>query len=286
MIFLIIFLFSSCTTYKENAFLSNRSDMLEVHSIDVGQGDSTLIITANKKTMLIDAGDNDAGNTVVRYLKERGVEHIDILIATHADADHIGGMDEVVSSFSIGRFFISSRKSDTKSFRDLLQAIRKKDLKIETALTGIRPDLDSEVKVIFLSPFDHTYLSSNQFSAVTYLRYGAHSFLFMGDAEIVNEEEILRHYPDLTCDYLKIGHHGSKNSTSEEFLKSVKPRVAVISCGYKNRFFHPHKRVMKLLEGANIPVYRTDEQKDIIFFSDGNRLYTDTSSPGTYLSPK
>lgn len=283
---ILLFLLVGCKNpYDTEHFFGQNSNMLELHSIDVGQGDSTLILTPDGKTMLIDAGDNRFGNTVVRYLKDRGISHIDVLIATHADSDHIGGMDQVISSFSIGEFFMSSRKSDTKSFKDLLESAEKKNLPIQIALSGTPIDFDLKVQAMFLSPFDHTYLSSNQFSAVTYLRYGKHSFLLMGDAEILNEEEILHHYPNLTCDYLKIGHHGSKHSSSEMFIKKVRPRVAVISCGYKNPFFHPHKRVMKLLEEENIPVYRTDEQKDIIFFSDGTQLYTDAPSPASYDSP-
>lgn len=262
------------------------SGMLELHSIDVGQGDSTLILSPGGRTMLIDAGDNAHADEVVSYLKTKGISHIDILIGTHPDADHIGGIDAVIDEFPVGTFFMSSHKSKSKSYRDVLRAAKEKDLPIQTVVAGMKIDFDKEMEAFFLSPFDHAYMSSNQFSAVTYLRYKKNRFLLMGDAEAVNEEEILKHYPDLRCDYLKIGHHGSKHSTTDIFLRTVRPRVAIISCGYKNSFFHPHKRVMELLKKNGILVYRTDEQKDLIFFSDGIDLYTDMPSPGSYNYPK
>lgn len=286
-LFLLILLCSltGCKNLHIPSFNAS-SGMLELHSIDVGQGDSTLVLTPGGRTMLIDAGDNAHGDEVISYLKTKGISHIDILIGTHPDADHIGGIDAVINEFSVGTFFMSSHRSKSKSYKDVLRAAKEKNLPIQTVVAGMKLDFDEEVTAFFLSPFDHAYMTSNQFSAVTYLRYKKNEFLLMGDAEAVNEEEILKHYPNLRCDYLKIGHHGSKHSTTDIFLETVRPRVAIISCGYKNPFFHPHKRVMELLEKNGVLVYRTDEQKDLIFFSDGTDLYTDTSSPGSYTYPK
>ncbi len=286
-IFIVLsLLFSACSPISKPSVTNSQANFLTVHTIDVGQGDSTLILSPSGKSMLIDAGDNDAGPSVVSYLQNFGIKKIDVLIATHPDADHIGGIDLIIDTFEIGEFYMPKRKNNSKSYKDVLHAAHNKNLYIHDALAGMRPQFDDNVAVLFLSPYDHAYMNNNEFSIATYLRYKEISFLFMGDCDTWNEEEILSHYPNLHTDFLKLGHHGSKNSTSETFLNTVSPSVVSISCGYKNQFFHPHKRVMNLLSQYSIPVYRTDEQKDIRFFCDGKHLFTDKKAPASYEYPK
>lgn len=279
------FIFTSCNPLDSDFLKQNAENLLTIHTIDVSQGDSTLIVSPGGKTILIDAGNNSYGDDVVDYIKQEGIEKIDILIGTHPDADHIGGIDSVIENFEIGRFYMPVRKHSTKTYREVIKAAKKKNLTIEDGLAGMEIPFEKGISVTFLSPFNHAYANNNQFSIVTYLEYNKLSFLFMGDADEYNEREILSHYPNLKCNFLKIGHHGSKHSTSEEFLTSVSPNVISISCGYNNQFHHPSKRVMQLIERYNIPVYRTDEQKTIRFFSDGVHLSTDVSSQGSYDYP-
>lgn len=285
MLLFCFFLFISCSPLSSDLTKHDANNLLTIHTIDVSQGDSTLIVSPNGKTILIDAGNNSFGDDVVDYIQQQGIEKIDILIGTHPDADHIGGIDTVIENFEIDKFYMPIRKHSTKTYRDVIKAAKKKNLIIEDGIAGMEIPFEEDISITFLSPFNHAYTNNNQFSIVTYIKYNKLSFLFMGDADEYNEQEILSHYPKLKCNFLKIGHHGSKHSTSEQFLTSVSPNVISISCGYKNQFHHPSKRVMELIQKYNIPVYRTDEQKTIRFFSDGIHLSTDMPHPASYDYP-
>ena len=285
LLFFCFFLFISCSPLNSDLTKHDTKNLLTIHTIDVSQGDSTLIVSPAGKKILIDAGNNSFGEDVVHYIKQQGIHKIDILIGTHPDADHIGGIDSVIENFEIDKFYMPIRKHSTKTYRDVIQAAKKKNLTIEDGLAGMEIPFEEDISVTLLSPFNHAYTNNNQFSIVTYITYNRLSFLFMGDADEYNEQEILSHYPNLKCNFLKIGHHGSKHSTSEQFLTSVSPNVISISCGYKNQFHHPNKRVMELIQKYNIPVYRTDEQKTIRFFSDGIHLSTDMPNPASYDYP-
>lgn len=254
---------------------------LTIVSIDVGQGDSTLITTPEKYTILIDAGKPSESEKVISTLHEHSVKKIDALIATHPDTDHIGSIPDVISNFKIVELYLPDVQGDNQSFEDMIKLAKEKNIPLKRAMNEVSLPIKDEVKAGFISPYDHDYSNTNQYSAVLYLKYGNNKFLFMGDAENRNEEEILSYYPNLKCDFLKVGHHGSKTSSSDRFIGVVKPEIALISCGYKNSFHHPSKRVMKLLKDNNIKVFRTDEQHNIIFTSDGNTIYSDKES-GSY----
>lgn len=261
----------------------DRDPTLDVHFIDVGQGDCTLIISPNGKTMLIDAGDNSRGKDVVSYIKKQGISKIDILIGTHPHADHIGGIDDVIYAFEIGEFYMPKKSHTTKTYEDVLIAAKSKGLKIKEAYNGRELTFDENISSFFLSPEkDKNYGDSlNLYSAVVRIEYNNDSFIFMGDAEIPNEVDILKSYDFLQTDILKLGHHGSSTSTSRDFLDRISPYGAVVSAGYKNQYSHPHKEVLDLLQEYEIPVYRTDEQGTIIFRSNGNGI-TVNKNPGSY----
>jgi len=275
LFFLFLFiLFSGCieegySPSNQTPAPSGKSAYLKVHFIDVGQGDSILIQSPHNKYMLIDAAENSSGDTVVSYLKKEGVEKIDVLIGTHPDGDHIGGIDKVVVSFDIGTVYMPRVSKNTRTFSDVLKGLKKKKLKIDKPVAGEDINFDSPIKVKILAPNSEKYDDTNNYSIVLKVSYGKTSFLLTGDAEDVSEEEMLKKGYDLKADVLKVGHHASKSSTTPKFLNAVSPKYAVISVGKGNKYGHPGKKTIKRLKDRNIEIYRTDKDGTVIFKSDG-----------------
>ena len=244
--------------------------ILKVHFIDVEQGDS-ILIQSDDEVMLIDAGTNAKADFVVDYIKKQGIRKIDYLVGTHPHEDHIGGLDSVIENFDIGTIYMPRVTHTTKTFRDVLNAVKEKGLKITSPSAGTTFDLaDAKCKVI--SPNSKNYSSLNDYSIVIKLSYGKNSFLFTGDGEALAENEIIEKGFDLAADVLKVGHHGSNTSNTEEFLKKVNPSYAVISLGEDNKYGHPHKEVMDRLEKREMTIYRTDKNGTIIAESDGESI--------------
>ena len=255
---------------------------LRISYIDVGQGDSILIQTPNGKNMLIDAGDNAAGPTVVNYLQHQGIRRLDAVIWTHPHADHIGGADNVLKSFPVGQVYMPNIPANTESYKELLANMRSQNLKPIPAKTGESVDLDPEVNALFLAPNSSHYLDTNDYSAVLRLTYGENSFLFAGDAQFTSEQEMLASGYTLKADVLKVGHHGSHSSTSQAFLSRVQPKYAVISVGKNNDYGHPHPETLVALDKAGTKIYRTDESGTIVAESDGRNIKFTT---GREISP-
>ncbi|WP_455088914.1 ComEC/Rec2 family competence protein [Peptoanaerobacter stomatis] len=273
---IIILLLTSViyTLYQKLQDIYNPSTILQVHFIDVGQGDSTLIITPDKKTVLIDAGDEQHSSRTMGYIKSQGIEKLDLVIATHPDADHIGGMDKVIKNFDIGMFSMPLVSKDTKQYKEIKQELKNKKLKNKPLYTGDGLSVGKDVKLQILSPQKNkTYSDTNEYSIVARLSYKEVSFLFMADATMENEIAIINDFDDISSDVLKLGHHGSSTSTSDYFLGKVNPSIGVISCGKNNKYGHPHKEVMNLLEKYNIMIFRTDKQGSIVLKSDGYKIY-------------
>jgi competence protein ComEC len=245
---------------------------LNVHFLDVGQADCVLIQAPTGENMLIDAGNNADADTIVSYLNTQGVKKVDVLIGTHPHEDHIGSLDTVIDTFEIGKIYMPKVTHNTKTFQDVLIAIKNKGLKISTAFGGTSINFSPAMKVEMVAPNSSKYESLNNYSAVIKFTYGKTSFLFTGDAEEVSENEMLAQKYDLKADVLKVGHHGSSSSTTESFLKAVSPKYAVISVGKGNDYGHPHKEVLKRLLDGDICVLRTDELGTIIFTTDGENL--------------
>lgn len=261
---------------------STPTGILKVHYIDVGQGASQLILTPSGKTMLIDGGNNDDEQRVVNYLKEQGVKKVDILIGTHPDADHIGGLDAVVDAFEIGSIYMPKVSSNTKTFESLLTSIANKNLKVTTAKAGIDLKLDDQLTVNMIAPIN-TYDDVNDMSAVIKVTFGSNSFLFTGDAEAKSEKDLLANGANLKSDVLLVGHHGSNSSTSQSFLDAVNPKYAVIQVG-QNSYGHPTSNILKRLTEKKIKIYRNDEQGNIVFTSDGKKIATSQSESKTTTS--
>ena len=242
---------------------------LKVHFLDVGQGDSIFIELPTNETILIDASIKDASDKIIKYLKEENVSKIDYVFATHPHSDHIGGMSAVIKAFDIGQIYMPKAVTTTKTYENLLLTIKYKNLKIKTAKAGNTIIDTDDLKLVVLAPNQDSYESLNNYSIVLKLTYKEKSFLFMGDAETLSEKEITG---DVEADVLKVGHHGSRTSTSQAFLNKVNPSYAVISVGLNNDYKHPHQEVLDRLEKKNIKIYRTDQNGDIIFTTDGYNI--------------
>lgn len=279
---------SSVTTSEENPLI-NVDGNLQIHFIDVGQADSILIKQDNNY-MLIDGGNNEDGDMLVKYLKEQGVEKLDYIIATHPHEDHIGGLDDVLNEFDTDLVLMPDKITTTKTFEDFLLAIKnRQDIKNkngENVTLKKVPKLEEKYNLgnasfVIYAPNSSSYDELNDYSIVIKLSFGNNAFLFTGDAEKLSEKEMLDKNYDLKADVLKIGHHGSSTSTSDEFLEAVSPKYAVLSVGEDNSYNLPKKTVMDKFKNNNIPVYRTDEQGTIILNSDGTNI-TFNKEAGTY----
>ncbi|EJO5349225.1 MBL fold metallo-hydrolase [Clostridium botulinum] len=265
-------IFTACTQTSTNTVnSSNKYNELSIHYIDVGQGDSILIKTKGKN-ILIDAGTRKSADTVTNYLKKQNIKKLDYVIATHPHEDHIGGLPKVIDEFQIKNFYAPKKTANTKIFKDMILALKKKNLKINVAKEGISLDLSNNNSLDFLAPVKNNYKDTNDYSAVVKLTYGNTKFLFTGDAEKISEKDMIKTGEDLSCDVLKVGHHGSHSSSSKNFLDKVNPKIAVISCGKNNDYGHPHKETMKELKKRNIQVYRTDIDGTVVLTSDGENI--------------
>lgn len=280
-VIVLILLLTGCSATATDLTATLQPDQtsgdLQVHYIDVGQGASQLIIGPTGKTMLIDAGDNSMEETVVGYLQQAGVKKIDILIGTHPDADHVGGLDKVIDHFDIGKIYMPRIQANTKTYESVLQSIKAKNLKVSTAKAGLSLDWEPGIDVKMIAPV-HTYDDPNENSAVIHLTYGQTSFLFTGDAEAQSEADILKSGAELKADVLLVGHHGSKTSTSQEFLNKVDPSYAVIQVGKDNKYGHPAQETLKRLSNKGIQIYRNDKQGNIVFTSNGATLKVSENS--------
>jgi competence protein ComEC len=251
---------------------------LRVHVLDVGQGDSILVIAPGGKTALVDAGNPGNGKKIAAVLQREGVQQIDLLVATHAHADHIGSADEVIKTVTVRNVLDSGVPNTTKNYEDFLKAIEDRGVSLVTAAPGQTFDLGGGVLVSVLAPipphFTKDQLRSggnepNANSVVVRLDYGEFSMLLTGDAEAQTEQRMLEREARFAADVLKVGHHGSKYATSEDFLRRGEFKVAVISCGPDNRYGHPSPEVLARLKSAGVKLYRTDLQGEIKITSRG-----------------
>ena len=248
--------------------------LLHIHAIDVGQGDSYLIVTPEKKTILIDAGPAEAGSKVVAFLRQQGIAELDLVIATHPHADHIGGMGYVLESFKVKNFLDSGQEHTTLTYRRMLEAVKKYVGRLTLAQAGQKFNLDNGITLSVLAPrqpwlqnVSGSDLNAN--SVVVRLDYGQFSMLLTGDAEDETEDRLLTDGAPLQVTVLKVAHHGSRHSTRERFLRAATPSVAIISCGATNRYGHPAQATLDRLRRLDVALYRTDLHGDITLTTNG-----------------
>ena len=248
--------------------------VLEVHFIDVGQADASLI-RCDGKSMLIDGGNSADSNLIYTYLKKHGVDHLDYIINTHPHEDHVGGLAGALNYASVGTAMGSITEYDSRAFSNFVSYLEKQNRSITVPKAGDTFSLGS-ADVVILGPIRNDENMNNN-SIVLKITFGKTSFLFTGDAEREEEQDILEMEYDLKSTVLKVGHHGSETSSSYPFLREIMPEYAVISVGKKNSYGHPHESVLSRLRDADAKVLRTDMQGDIVFTSDGETVsYTVT----------
>lgn len=245
----------------------------------MGQGDSELI-QSNGKNMLIDTGTNESTSSLISYLKSQNISKVDYLVLTHPHEDHIGGADAVIKDFNVEKVYMPKIITTTKTFKDVTTAMQNKGLKPSVPTVGEEFKVgDASCKI--LSPINVNKEDLNTYSIVLKVTFGSNKFLFTGDAQASNEEDMINKNFDLSADVLKVGHHGSHTSTSQAFLDKVNPKFAVISCGKNNDYGHPHSETIDKLKVKNIPLYRTDESGTIVCTSDGKSI-SFSCNPGSY----
>ncbi|MFD0048039.1 ComEC/Rec2 family competence protein [Actinomycetes bacterium NPDC127524] len=259
-------------TSPKTAPAAPAAGVLKVYFFDVGQGDSTFIQTPKGENILIDGGNNDKGDDVVRYLNQLHVNELDDMIATHPDSDHIGGLDTVLNNVKVKNVYTPRVTHDTRTYEDFLLAVKNQGLKLKQAKAGVDLGLKGATMKL-VAPVRNYGSEMNDWSAVAKLTYGKKgTFLFTGDAPFRSEDDMIASNQDISAQVLKVGHHGAKTATSQDFLNAVKPKYAVISVGQGNSYGHPTEEVLNLLKENDIKIFRTDESKTILATTDGNDI--------------
>ena len=257
--------FAKAGTQKQ----TDSSQNLTVTFLDVGQGDAA-VLQCGGQTMMIDGGNSKASSYVYSWLKKNGISYLDYMVATHPDADHIGGLSGALNYARVGTAWCPVDKGTTKTFQNFVKYLGKQNVEITIPNAGDTVSL-GKARVQVLGPEEVTEDTNNS-SIVLKVTYGDTSFLFTGDAEREEEQELLDSGYDLKSTVLKVGHHGSDSSTSYLFLRSVEPEYAVISVGAGNSYGHPTEAVLSRLRDAQVKTWRTDLQGTVTAVSDGKKV--------------
>ena len=269
-IFLIILMLVFSISFSVSA-------ALDVHFIDVGQGDA-ILIQSSETNVLIDAGDRyqSIADKMVAYLSSNDVEKLDAVFSTHPHADHIGGMSAIINNFEVSEIYDSGKIHTSRTYEDYLMLIDEKDIPFSTPRRGDKIEVNELTFEVLHPGEDIESYSLNNASIVLHLVYEDISFLFTGDLEGSGEDEVVNAGFDIESTVLKVSHHGSRTSTQEHFLQEVSPEVAIIQVGEDNRYDHPSPEVISLLQGEDVDIYRSDYHGDIVINTDGKdySIYT------------
>lgn len=249
------------------------SGQLVVHVLDVGQGDCILIQTPDRRNILVDGGPPDSADRVIDYLTLNGVNRIDLLVITHPHNDHIGGLPKVLQEFGVSDVLDSAYPHGSRTYRDILAVVEERKIGYREAAVVDQLHVGKDVRLdVFWPVEDHKATGINNSSVVLRMSYRDISMLLAGDIQTDAEGRLLAHRQDLQSTILKVAHHGSKDSTSNEFLQVVKPSFAVISVGAGNPYGHPSSGTLRRLNSARAKVYRTDEHGTVVFTTDGRKI--------------
>ncbi len=245
---------------------------LRVYFFDVGQADAILITLPNGAAVAVDAGERETQEALLQKILDAGVSKLDALVMTHPHDDHIGGMDFLIQNLPVAKIYMTEAVSTTRTFETLLETIAEKKIRVVKAAAGGSIDLDPEVGIDILSPDSVSDGDMNENSVILRVRYGKTVFLLTGDAGSAAEKDLLQSSADWKADVLKVGHHGSNSSSTNDFLAAVRPAYAVISVGKDNDYGHPSATVLKRLEQAGASVLRTDRDGTVVMGSDGKTV--------------
>lgn len=258
--------------FREAAVPANE---LRVTVLDVGNADC-ILVQSGEHAALIDAGESSSGQVIVTSLRIRGVERLDYVIATHADADHIGAMDEVIRELEIGSFltpFLTpDHKPDTRTYEHMEAALADKGLQATDAAFGTACMIGDAKLTIISGRHELEYEVDNDRSVVCSITFGEHTILLMSDVSMSVEKKLLSEGLVPQADVIKVGHHGSNTSSDPLFMAAVDPDYAIITCGFANTHGHPHEKTLQTLQEVGATVYRSDLHGDIVITSDGTTL--------------
>ena len=249
----------------------------EIHYIDIGQGDATLIMVGGKN-ILIDTGEKSTENenTLRTYLEERNVTDLEYFIITHFDSDHFGNALFVLENYNIKNVMIPDQTKTTKMYENFIAELEKHDeINVICANDVVGDKINvGDLELNMLAPLKNNYKNSNDYSICFVARFGNTKFLFTGDAEETALDDIDKKYAakDLNCDVFQAGHHGSRNANTKALMDKATPSIIVISCGKDNSYGHPHAEAMALFEATNATIYRTDEIGSIVLETDGEKI--------------
>lgn len=286
-----IFLFLSFLIFTDlKASLQGKIDtskpVLKVTVLDVWQGDSIFIQLPNKKTILVDGGLGgskysrfDAGKMVIApYLKENRIKRLDKVIMSHPHSDHIGGLVYLLKKFKVDEIYDSGMSYTTELYLNCLTVVDKKKIKYKIPDSSKNIKADPRVKIRVLHPSkDWEYAENpNDNSIILHIRYKKVSFLLTGDMEDVVEAYLMEEGVELKSTVLKVAHHGSDTSSSDDFIDAVSPEIAVISVGKNNKFGHPSPSVIASYQDQDVKILRTDFDGEITFLTDGNHYQVKT----------
>lgn len=263
---------------------------MEVHFLDVGQGDATLV-KCGRQALLIDTAEEDKGTAIQYYLQQQGVKRLEYLLLTHPDADHIGSADVILTKFDVGQVLMTDYEKDNSTYRQLIRTLEYR--RITPCMVGVGDSSEGNNALLpgdsfplgdavctILAPVAE-YEDPNNSSIFLLIEHGANRFLFTGDGQQTAEEDVAEYWEalgiSLDADVYKAGHHGSSTSSGEKLLSAVQPDFAVISCGEGNDYGHPHAETMEIFKERGIKVYRTDRQGYIVAVSDGQEIVWQTA---------
>ena len=270
------------------------ANILSITVLDVGQGDAIVVHTPRGHTLIIDAGrslgsDDEGRRVVLPYLRSQGIRRVDALLLTHPDDDHVGGATSILDRISVGWLIVSPVRSTAWHYVRALRTARRRHIPIVHVVRGEVIRFPDGVTAQVLNPPEdaprHREYRDNSLSIVLRVQFGRTAALLTGDADLPAERDMIAAGMPLRAEVLKLGHHGSKSSSSDEFLDAVRPRIAIVSAGLHNAFGHPHPTVLARLRARRISVYRTDYQGAVRVVSDGNGWQVRTATALPALAP-